>query len=106
MSSGFKVISLLKARADIDRAAFVNYYETRHAPLILELMPGIIAYRRNYVAKEGGFVFAGTPQFDYDSITEIWFHDRAAYEAGLEALAWPESAARLVADEEMFLDRS
>lgn len=106
MSGAFKVISLLKARADIDRAAFVDYYETHHAPLVIELMPGILTYRRNYVQAEGGFAFEATPDFDYDSVTEIWFRDRAAYEEALAVLLSPANAARLAADEERFLDRS
>ncbi|KTE00926.1 ethyl tert-butyl ether degradation protein EthD [Sphingopyxis sp. H038] len=102
----FKVISLLKARADISRAAFIDYYETRHAPLVLELMPNILAYRRNYVAAEGSIAFDLAPPFDYDSVTEIWFHDRAAYDEALAVLMSPANAARLAADEEQFLDRS
>lgn len=104
--AAFKVVSLLKARADIDRARFVEYYETRHAPLILELMPNILAYRRNYVSAEGGFAFEETPPFDYDSVTEIWFRDRAAYDEALSVLMRPANAARLAADEEQFLDRA
>lgn len=106
MTGGFKVISLLKARADIDRARFRDYYETNHAPLILELMPNILGYRRNYVAADGGIAFDGAPPFGYDAITEIWFHDRAAYEHALAVLMQPANAARLAADEEAFLDRS
>ncbi len=106
MTGGFKVISLLKARADIDRARFRDYYETNHAPLILELMPNILAYRRNYVGADGGIAFDRTPPFDYDAVTEIWFRDRGAYEDALAVLMQPANAARLAADEEEFLDRS
>lgn len=106
MTGGFKVVSLLKARADIDRTRFRDYYETRHAPLILELMPNITGYRRNYVAADGGIAFDGAPPFEYDSVTEIWFRDRAAYDEALAVLMQPANAARLAADEEEFLDRS
>jgi uncharacterized protein (TIGR02118 family) len=101
-----KTIALLKARAGLSRAQFIDYYETRHAPLVRELMPGIVDYRRNYVDSSGAFTFAETPPFDYDSVTEIWFADRAAYDAAIAAISQPESAARLAADEENFIDRA
>ncbi len=102
----FKVISLLKARAGIDRAAFVEHYETCHVPLVRELMPNIIAYRRNYVQAEGGIAFELAPAFDYDAITEIWFRDRAAFDEALAVLMRPANAARMAEDEALFLDRS
>lgn len=102
----FKTIALLKAKPGLSRAAFIDYYETRHAPLVRALMPGIVDYRRNYVQTEGAFAFAETPAFDYDSVTEIWLRDRAAYDAAIAAVSHPEAAARLAADEENFLDRA
>lgn len=102
----FKTIALLKAKPGVSRTEFIAYYETRHVPLVRELMPGIVDYRRNYVQAEGGFTFVATPPFDYDSVTEIWFADRAAYDAALIAVSQPEAAARLAADEEHFIDRA
>ena len=102
----FKTIALLKAKPGISRAEFVDYYETRHAPLVRELMPGIVDYRRNYVQADGAFAFAETPPFDYDSVTEIWYRDRAAYDAAIAAVSQPDAAARLAADEENFIDRA
>ncbi|MGQ2933590.1 MAG: EthD domain-containing protein [Sphingopyxis sp.] len=104
--AAFKVISLLKARADISRADFIEYYETRHAPLVRELMPNIIGYRRNYVQADGGIAFELAPAFDYDAITEILFRDRAAYDEALAVLMSPANAARMAEDEERFLDRN
>jgi uncharacterized protein (TIGR02118 family) len=102
----FKTIALLKAKPGLSRAEFVDYYEARHAPLVRQLMPGIVDYRRNYVSAEGGYAFAETPPFDYDSVTEIWFDDRAAYEAAIAVVSEPDAAARLAADEENFIDRA
>ena len=36
----YKYTAPLKKRADISRTAFIEYYETRHAPLIPSLLPG------------------------------------------------------------------
>jgi uncharacterized protein (TIGR02118 family) len=102
----FKVIALLKGRADLDRAAFVDYYETRHVPLILEVTPGVTGYRRNFADFEGAFVYPGAAPFDFDVVTELWFADRAAYDRAMVVSTTPEIAARIAADEENFLDRS
>ncbi len=101
-----KTIALLKAKPGVSRAEFVAYYEANHAPLVLSLMPGIVEYRRNYPQAEGAFAFAETPPFDYDSVTEIWYADRARYDAAIAAVSQPEAAARLAADEENFIDRA
>lgn len=101
-----KTIAFLKAKSGVSRADFVDYYEAHHAPLVLALMPGIIDYRRNYVQADGAFAFAETPPFDYDSVTEIWFADRQAYDAAIAEISKPEIAARLAADEENFIDRA
>lgn len=105
-AAGFKAIALLAKRADIDRAAFVDYYENRHAPLILSLLPGIVAYKRNYADFDGAFVSAGAAPFDFDAVTEMWFADRAAYDRMFEVAGEPEIAARIAADEENFVDRN
>jgi uncharacterized protein (TIGR02118 family) len=102
----FKTIALLKAKPGISRGEFVDYYETHHAPLVRQLMPGIVDYRRNYVQADGAFAFAASPPFDYDSVTEIWFADRASYDAAIAAVSEPEAAARLAADEQNFIDRA
>ena len=31
------------------RAQFIEYYETRHAPLILSIAPQVCDYRRNFI---------------------------------------------------------
>lgn len=102
----FKTIAFLRAKPGLSRAEFIAYYETHHAPLVLALMPGIVGYRRNYVQAEGAFAFPETPPFDYDSVTEIWFADRATYDAAIAEISQPEIAARLAADEDNFIDRA
>lgn len=101
----FKVIALLKRRADLTREQFIDYYETRHVPLILELTPGIAAYRRNFADFEGAYAFPEAAPFDFDVVTELWYADRAAYEHAMEVTATPEVWARIEADEQNFLDR-
>lgn len=101
----FKVMAFLTRRPDLSREAFVDYYETRHAPLILQLMPGIRAYRRNYLLPGDMILGSAASPPDFDVVTEIYFDDRAAYEAGMHAFDDPAVMQRLIADEQNFLDR-
>lgn len=101
-----KSIALLRRRHDLTPQAFVDYYEQKHAPLILSLLPGIVDYRRNFARFEGAFVSAAAAPFDFDVVTELWFADRAAYDRAMSLATRDEIAARIAADEENFLDRS
>ncbi len=100
-----KSIALLRRRPGLSFEAFVDYYEHRHAPLILSLLPEIIDYRRNFARFEGAFVSEGAAPFDFDVVTELWFADCATYGRAMAVATRPEIAARIAADEENFLDR-
>lgn len=102
----FKCIALLKRRPDMSRDAFIDYYETRHAPLIRRLLPGIVDYRRNYVDLDGAFLFPGAAPIDFDVITEIWLADKSAYDHFLAVAAQEDVAGQIARDEENFLDRA
>jgi len=101
-----KTIAMLRKRVDITREAFIDYYETRHAPLILSLLPGIAEYRRNFCSFDAAFVNEDAAPFDFDVVTELWFEDRAAYDRMLEVAARPEIAQRIADDEANMCDRS
>lgn len=101
-----KTIALLKCRAGLTRSAFIEYYETRHVPLILSIAPQICDYRRNFVVPEGAIVAAGAATRDFDVITELWYPDQAAFEAAMAAFTDPANAARIAADEEHVFDRA
>lgn len=100
-----KTIALLKRKAGLSRAEFIAYYETRHAPLIRSLLPDILDYRRNYVDRDGAFE-STVAAIDFDSVTEIYFADRAAYDRFLAMSARPEIAQAIADDEENVFDRA
>lgn len=102
----FKVIALLSRKPGLSREAFIEYYETRHVPLIWSLFPYIAEYRRNFVDLAGAIIADGASAPDFDSVTELWFHDRAGYDAMLSAHATTDAGPRIAEDEENFLDRS
>jgi uncharacterized protein (TIGR02118 family) len=101
-----KNIALLKRRADLSWQDFVDYYETRHAPLMLGLLPGVIEYRRNYVEAGDMFIGSGAEAPDFDVVTELVFADQESAEAALAVAAAPGAAERIAADEANFLDRA
>ncbi len=102
----FKCIALLKCKEGLSRAAFIDYYENQHAPLIRRLLPDIVEYRRNFIDLAGAFLPAGDAGPDFDVITEIWFADRAAYDRFLARSADPDIARQIAEDEENLFDRS
>ncbi len=102
----FKCIALLKRKPGLSREAFIDYYETRHAVLIRNLLPDILYYRRNFVDSAGAFIFPGAAPIDFDVITEIGFADRAAYDRFVAAAAEPDIAQRIATDEENLFDRN
>jgi len=72
---------------------FREHYETRHVPYILERVPGIVRYIRNY--PKGG---APVP---WDVMTEVWFDDDDAY---LATASKAESMNAIRQEESKFLD--
>ena len=101
----FKTIALLKTKPGLSREAFIDYYESTHVPLIRQCLPQIDGYRRNFVRWEGAVIAADTTA-DFDVVTEMWYADRAAFEAAMALFAQPEVSRRIAEDEEHFLDRS
>lgn len=100
-----KAIALLRRKHGLSREQFIAYYETRHAPLIRSLLPGIEDYRRNYVGRTGAFE-SDVAAIDFDSVTEMRFASRASYEAFLARAADPEIARLIAEDEENVFDRA
>lgn len=100
-----KWMALLKRRDGMERAAFRDYYETRHAPLIGSIGPEILVYRRNYVDPAGAFTFGGA-SIDFDVVTELHFADRQSSDRFIARCAEPDVARRIAEDEENLFDRA
>ena len=101
-----KVIAMLARKPGLSEQEFVDYYENRHAPLILSIAPQICDYRRNYLRREGAILAAGASLPEFDVVTELWFDDEAAFDAAMVAFTDPVNAARIARDEENVFDRS
>ena len=102
-----KTLTLLKRRADLDRAAFVHRYETGHARLGERLLRGrAIYYARRYLLPHPDSATGLVPEADYDVAMEIWYANRADFEAAMAVLTAPEIQAEIIVDEETLFDRS
>ncbi len=99
----FKVFGFLTKKDGLGRQEFIDYYESKHVPLICSLAPVPTVYKRTYLGErltaEGG-------QVDFDVMTELVFADRRAFDAWMAELAKPGVGARIVQDEEKFLNRA
>lgn len=98
-SGAVKFIALLKRKADTSREAFIDHYESVHAPLIMRLSKGLEQYRRNFTVP-----VPGAPEPAFDSVTELWYRDMDAYKASLAVWA-SEDGKAIRSDEASFLDR-
>lgn len=100
-----KVIALLARKPGMSREAFIQHYESTHAPLGRRLFPQMVHYKRNYVDLSGAIIGPDAAPPDFDSVTEIWFRSRADFEAMLASHADPAIGHQIDSDEENFLDR-
>lgn len=87
-----KSIALLPRRPDLSRAAFHDYYETRHAPLGIRHFP-FAKYVRNHLLGEDAIGF--------DTISEFWARDISK----LTGLMSTEVGDILREDERRFMDQ-
>jgi hypothetical protein len=110
-----KIFWLLKRKPGITPEQFRERYE-RHSRLGQKLCGHLqSSYKRNYKLEIKG---GGTPTthgakasfgditWDCDVISEVVFHDEAAYEARKAIFADPVTAKMFYDDEEDFLDRT
>ena len=97
----FKLVALIQAKPELSREAFIDYYESNHAPLIRRLLPTIDGYSRNYLTP--GLVPGREAEENFDVITELTFTDRAALDEFWQTIRRPEVIAAIREDESHFL---
>jgi uncharacterized protein (TIGR02118 family) len=107
-----KMVALFKKKAGMSREDFIHYYETKHVPLILEVLPDTFKdYRRNYILFDQMFFpdhMEGTPPPPppFDMMTELWMESREKFDEMNAAMSDPVIGDRVAKDEANFLDRS
>jgi uncharacterized protein (TIGR02118 family) len=101
----YKMMILLKRKPNMSMQDFIDYYETRHAPLSRKLLPEIREYRRNYVLNIGPRSNGPNPNFDV--ATEMYFDSAAAAQGMYERLQNdPGLSRRFREDEAQLFDTS
>jgi uncharacterized protein (TIGR02118 family) len=106
----YKVLILMRKKAGLSRAEFIDYYENKHVPLMRELAPGREVYRRNYIVFDDPMFnvdgrSGAADAVAFDVITESIFATREAAEAAKNAaLASPANLKRVKGDEENFVE--
>ena len=100
----FKVVVLVTRKEGMSRADFVRHYETVHVPLVRSSFPQLIEYRRNYVDMEGAILSPDAALPNCDSITEMWFENRAGYDQMVAGNDHPVIGPALADDAAKFMN--
>ena len=95
------MFAFLAKKDGLSMPGFIEHYETRHVPLILQVAPAPLLYKRRYLERARPLGGRAEP-VDFDAMTELWFADKDAYRAWMTAIGDP----RVAEDEARFLDRS
>ncbi|MDH4380673.1 MAG: EthD domain-containing protein [Gammaproteobacteria bacterium] len=106
-----KLVYCLRKRADVPDAEFHRYWLENHGPLVRGFAQAIGA--RKYIqshtvlpALNAAFAASRDLAPAYDGITEVWWDDAAALEAGMGTAEGQEAHRRLKEDEAKFIDFS
>ncbi len=83
-----KMIVVLYRRPDFTREQFIAYLRDVHGPMA-EALPGLVAYRQNYVVEDPARQEPG-----WDAVVELWWHTRDAMES-----AWRTAEGRVATDD-------
>ena len=102
----FKAMVMIKRKRGMSMQDFINYYETRHAPLGYSKVPNLKRYVRHFIRPYGNDVYSADAEPPYDVLTEIWFDDEADFKQGMAYLTSPETAAIIGADEENLFEKA
>jgi hypothetical protein len=101
---------MVRRKIGLSHKEFREYYESKHVPLALRLLPFFSEYERNYPDQNEKYapvhVVNAAAEPGFDVITEICFESRADYDRMLVALADPEIGRLMAEDEDKFIDRS
>ena len=93
----------------LSREAFQRYWRETHAPLVRRHAAalGIERYVQVHAAYDdlGAVLRASRSAPEpYDGVAELWWRDRASFEAALATPAAQRAGAELLADEKRFID--
>lgn len=100
----YKMLLLLKRNPAMSLEEFQEEYESVHAPYCAPLMKGASRYVRRYVTLAGAPHAPDVRELDFDVITEVWFEDRATFEATVSGVAQHKMGADVLPREAKMFD--
>lgn len=102
----FKTIGLLKRRPGMSVEEFRDYYENNHRVIGEKYLKGNAEhYARRYLTPYANLLTGEEVEPEYDVVLEVWYADRAAFDATVEKLTTPAAAKEIGEDEEQLFDR-
>ena len=102
----FKIVALLKRRPGMSMEEFKAHYENVHLPIGTPQLKGnSISHHRRYLTPMPG-PDGKTHEGECDVIMEIWFEDRAQFEASMQSFQDPALGERIAKDAANFLNRT
>jgi len=99
-----KLVMLIKRRAGMTFDEFVQYYETTHRAIGIKYNKGARHYTRRYLRKLENPAFGEQPEPEYDVLTELWYDDQAAFDAGLAQITAPDAGKAIAEDAAQLFD--
>ncbi|MFW0786384.1 EthD domain-containing protein [Gordonia sp. CPCC 206044] len=101
----FKAFAMIKRKPGTSLDHLKQYYEANHVPLAIKSTPGLKRYIRRYLHTYETDAWRSGNEPPFDVITEIWFENRAAFDAGMAYLQSDRVAEAIAEDEEKVFDR-
>ena len=101
----WKILLLMKRKPGMSVEDFREYYETKHIPLCLPYMSGIIRYIRRYLEPQPHAESGTNEELPYDVITEMWFDDEKRYKQSAAYLSTTVLPDEIIEDESRFFHR-
>lgn len=101
----FKVFVLIKRKKGMSRQDFIEYYESKHAPLGASKVPNLKKYVRHYLTPYSNDVYRAEEELPFDVVTEICFDDEKEFEKGMRYLTAAGTAEIISEDEKHLFDQ-
>ncbi len=106
MAETYKILMFMKRRPGMTVEEFRDYYENVHAPLSTKHARNMAHYIRRYIEPLPHPETGAWDDPPFDVITEIWYHDEAAFRSLVDIMTTSIMPREIVEDEEHLFDRS
>ena len=101
-----KILLFMKRKPGMSMEAFIEYYETRHAPLCAKYSTNLQRYMRRFITTQTHPETGPGGEMAFDVITELWCKDEAAFNGLLAYLTSAVMPDFIVEDEKNLFDRA